>query len=79
MTNLTFKIQSAFDSLRKITKNTLKGEAFVSDEIKQKRLKICIECESFKTLTRQCSECGCFMDLKAGLKDMTCYKDKWNE
>jgi hypothetical protein len=79
MTDLSFKIKSAFDSLKKITKNTLKGDALVSSEVKRTRLNICFECESFRSSTRQCVECGCFMELKAGLKDMTCYKDKWNE
>ena len=79
MTDLTFKIQSAFDSIKKITKNTINGEVFVSEDIKKQRLLTCESCNSFKKKIRQCSECGCFMDLKAGLKDMTCYKGKWNE
>ena len=79
MTDLSYKIQSAFDSLKKITKNAVNGDVLVASEVKQGRLEICSKCDSFKSLTRQCRECGCFMDLKAGLKDMTCYKGKWNE
>ena len=80
MTDLKFKVKSAFDSLKSIAKNVIKNDpVFVSIEIKQKRLSICESCNSFNISIRQCRECGCFMDLKAGLKDMICHKDKWNE
>jgi len=49
----------------------------VSSEEKHKRLSICQECDSFKLTTKQCNECGCFMEVKASLKAMVCPLKKW--
>jgi hypothetical protein len=48
----------------------------VSLEIKQSRLAECGSCEHFLA-TRQCSKCGCFMDLKTQLPHATCPVGKW--
>lgn len=45
--------------------------------LQKKRIEICEQCERFFKLTRQCRECGCFMDLKTKLENATCPKDKW--
>jgi hypothetical protein len=50
----------------------------VSNEIKDKRLSICLECPRLIKATKQCKECGCFMDVKAKLFDATCPLDKWD-
>jgi hypothetical protein len=39
----------------------------VPEAVKQERLQICEKCELFKSDTRQCSVCSCFMDVKASL------------
>lgn len=41
------------------------------------RMNICEECDSFRRLTRQCKECGCFMFLKARIAAMSCPLGKW--
>lgn len=41
------------------------------------RLNICLECNVFRQLTKQCKICGCFMPLKAKLKDAKCPIGKW--
>lgn len=32
------------------------------------RLDVCRDCEELQTKTMQCGVCGCFMDIKTGLK-----------
>jgi hypothetical protein len=41
------------------------------------RLDICRACEHFVKLTSQCTQCGCFMPLKAKLPHATCPVNKW--
>lgn len=54
-------------SLRYLSDNGLKSEA-VSDEEALRRIAICEGCEKFRSMTRQCSICNCFMDVKTKLK-----------
>lgn len=49
----------------------------VSDVIKDERLAICLECPRLIKATKQCKECGCFMDVKAKLFDADCPLGKW--
>jgi hypothetical protein len=59
-----------------------KGKEFASknfsseDEIKS-RLAICNECPAFIKATSTCKKCGCFMILKAKIKQVTCPIGKW--
>ena len=41
------------------------------------KMKICLQCEEFIKLTRQCKKCGCFMPLKVMLPGMKCPIGKW--
>lgn len=54
-----------------------KNVAKVADDIKDKRLAICLECPRLIKATKQCKECGCFMDVKARLFDADCPLGKW--
>ena len=45
------------------------------DEI-QRRMKICEDCEHF-LVSKQCSQCGCFMPLKTRLVHAKCPVGKW--
>jgi hypothetical protein len=54
----------------------------VPDEVHQYRLKICQGCpqvmnESDNIKTARCGKCGCFVNVKSGLKDFTCPAGKW--
>lgn len=49
----------------------------VSDVVKEQRLSICMECPRLIKATKQCKECGCFMDVKAKLFDADCPLGKW--
>jgi hypothetical protein len=50
----------------------------VTDEVQEKRYAICQECPRFLSLTKQCLECGCFMQLKTKLPNATCPLNKWD-
>lgn len=53
----------------------------------EKNIQICYTCDQWKPSTRQCKECGCFMDVKGivfrlinksiGVKFSTCPLGKW--
>lgn len=48
-----------------------------SDEEAFKRYEICDWCPEFISLTKQCKQCGCFMNLKVKLQEATCPLGKW--
>lgn len=48
-----------------------------SDDVQSKRMSICESCERFFKPTRQCKECGCFMDIKTKLEQASCPLEKW--
>jgi hypothetical protein len=48
-----------------------------NDELAQKRLDICLDCDRLINATKQCRECGCFMVLKTKLQNATCPLNKW--
>lgn len=41
------------------------------------RMKICLQCEHFLKITKQCKKCGCFMIIKTRLPNATCPIGKW--
>jgi len=47
------------------------------DEEAERRYAICEKCPRFLGVTKQCKECGCFMNLKTKLADATCPLGKW--
>jgi hypothetical protein len=48
-----------------------------SDDIADKRMSICNDCDRLIPITHQCKECGCFMKMKVKLKTATCPLGKW--
>ena len=50
---------------------------YVNEEIADKRLNICKDCDRLFHPTMQCKECGCFMHLKTKLSNATCPLEKW--
>lgn len=46
-------------------------------ELAEKRMKICNSCPRLVQATKQCKECGCFMNLKTKLLAAVCPLDKW--
>lgn len=43
------------------------------------RLQLCHECPKLVRLTRQCTECGCFMPAKVKLPNASCPLGKWGQ
>lgn len=48
-----------------------------SDELADKRMSICNDCDKLVKVTKQCKECGCFMALKTRLQNAQCPLNKW--
>ena len=46
---------------------------------KLERFNICQACDRWKASTRQCKECGCFMDIKTKIKGSKCPLGKWDK
>lgn len=46
--------------------------------IAEKRYNICVSCDRFMKITRQCKECFCFIPLKTKIMDTECPIGKWN-
>ena len=44
----------------------------------QKRLDICLGCDRLIKSTKQCKECGCFMNIKTQLPHASCPLGKWD-
>jgi hypothetical protein len=44
---------------------------------KERRLSICEQCQFFRTWSRTCRKCGCFMDMKVTLDNAKCPMHKW--
>lgn len=49
----------------------------IGREVAQFRLQNCMDCDRFNTLTKRCSECGCFMTAKIWLAEASCPLGKW--
>ena len=50
---------------------------FVSEEVKQIRMDICMVCPSWEHTSNRCTECGCQMRIKASLRSSECPLKKW--
>lgn len=57
--------------------NEEKKSLIVSDEIYNKRMGICKSCPKFDEKQNRCTECGCFLPIKAKFILDDCPLDKW--
>lgn len=66
-------------NLKDIAVKLMKGELppMSDGELSAERIKMCVQCEHFKKLARQCDLCGCFIDLKAKLLEAHCPINLW--
>jgi len=55
----------------------LNKDNYVSEEISDVRMSICMDCPSLIKLTKTCKECGCFMTMKTKLIKAECPLGKW--
>lgn len=49
--------------------------ATIEDE--STRMSLCMDCPELIKVTKQCKQCGCFMNLKVKLKEAQCPLKKW--
>lgn len=71
-------LKNALRSLWLHLRRMFGGEKVIADSEKREgRVEICSLCPCFRISTRQCSECGCFVDVKAALEAETCPRDYW--
>jgi len=68
-----YKEKNGTTPLDLLNPNTIKS----SPELIQQRLSICNSCERFFHPTKQCKECGCFMEIKTKLQESICPLRKW--
>ncbi|MCR5109007.1 MAG: DUF6171 family protein [Lachnospiraceae bacterium] len=55
--------------------SVIKKEDRTPDELYQKRLGICLECDRLEEGT--CLSCGCYVEFRAALRSSACPKKKW--
>lgn len=48
-----------------------------SEEVYKERMDICKSCEFLFTPTNQCTQCGCFMNIKTRINEAYCPLGKW--
>ena len=53
------------------------GFELAGKEEKERRLKICYECDKFDRSSNRCMECGCNLKAKAGIGVEKCPLNKW--
>lgn len=66
-------------NLKDIAIKMLSGELppISPDELSEHRMKLCNNCKDFRSGTRTCALCGCFVDLKTRLLQAECPANKW--
>jgi hypothetical protein len=50
---------------------------WASEELSIKRFDICKACPELVQVSKQCKQCGCFMNAKTKLQKATCPLGKW--
>lgn len=50
----------------------------VEESIHKERFALCLECPHLIQLTKQCTKCGCFMEMKTKLPNAFCPIGKWD-
>jgi sucrose-6-phosphate hydrolase SacC (GH32 family) len=49
----------------------------VAEDVSEKRMAVCLECPELIQMTKQCKQCGCFMNMKVRLEKAVCPLGKW--
>lgn len=58
-------------------KAVVNRDGLADQSIVDKRLEVCSKCPALLALTRQCTKCGCFVDLKSKFSQANCPDFKW--
>lgn len=56
----------------------LNNKNYITQDIRNSRYKICLDCDKLFKPTKTCKECGCFMSMKTWLKNASCPIGKWD-
>ena len=56
----------------------LNNKNYTTQDIRNGRYEICLDCDKLFKPTRTCKECGCFMAMKTWLKNASCPIGKWS-
>jgi hypothetical protein len=51
----------------------------VNEEVRHQRLSICRQCDSFRTRSKTCKECGCYVPAKVIFANVSCPIQKWQK
>ena len=63
---------------KSVGQDAIKGNGvLVSEEKKQKREKICLDCSQFNKDSKRCYLCGCFMEVKWKFETASCPISMW--
>jgi hypothetical protein len=54
-----------------------RGVILAKEEVADKRMQLCLDCEFFIKDQCRCSKCGCFMKVKTRLDTSKCPVNKW--
>ncbi len=54
---------------------TVDRALFADDNTRKQRLEICRDCDYL--ISGICLKCGCYVEIRAALKDKSCSYDKW--
>jgi hypothetical protein len=57
----------------------VKYSMFTNMQTRLERAGHCQKCEFYKRATKQCSQCGCLINLKVTIANSTCPVGKWKE
>lgn len=82
MSSLVDKFKMFVKTAKDVGTDIIEGNDVVASvEEQQRRLSICNDCPSLRKLgaLRQCSICGCAVQVKAKLLSSQCPIDKWKE
>lgn len=74
------KVSSGISSLFKIAQNMVTNvDQYVTKELADERLKVCLGCPRYFEATGNCKECGCFCSFKVKFKQEECPLKKWSK
>jgi hypothetical protein len=69
--------QKAATFARAATRHLTHGMPTVTDEVKAKRLALCVVCEHYNAVRGSCNKCGCILKTKTSWALERCPIGKW--
>ena len=79
MTRLEELVKQKQEEIKKTVESVKDIFVTVDAEISEERYNICLKCEEFREVTKQCKICNCFMPMKVKFKVTECPKHYWTK